>query len=107
MGLFRKLASTVTVGAIDFRSDKERTAMYARQTRNAIERQQQRAEWAEQTHRIAEAGDAARAAWEPKIQELKQRSAAANDLLSRIRSTDEAVRAAALEEWRREHSKQG
>lgn len=50
MGLFRKLASTVTVGAIDFRSDKERTAMYARQTRNAIERQQ----FADRDRRAAE-----------------------------------------------------
>lgn len=32
MGLFRKMLSVSTIGAIDFRSDKERTAAYTRET---------------------------------------------------------------------------
>jgi hypothetical protein len=43
MGFFRKAASISTAGLIDFRSDKERTARYARQTRNAV-REQTRAQ---------------------------------------------------------------
>lgn len=39
MGLIRKTTSVLTVGAVDFRSDKERTARYARQTRNAVRAQ--------------------------------------------------------------------
>ena len=39
MGVFRKTSSLLTLGAIDFRSDKERTARYARQTRNAVRAQ--------------------------------------------------------------------
>lgn len=35
MGLFRKLTSVSTLGLVDYRSDKERTAKYTRQTRNA------------------------------------------------------------------------
>lgn len=35
MGITRKMMSVCTLGLIDFRSDKERTARYARQTRNA------------------------------------------------------------------------
>lgn len=35
MGMIRKTLSVSTFGLIDFRSDKERTARYARQTRNA------------------------------------------------------------------------
>ena len=41
MGVFRKTASVLTVGLIDFRSDKERIARYARQTRNAVRAQSQ------------------------------------------------------------------
>jgi hypothetical protein len=36
MGLFRKMTSLSTLGAVDFRSDKERIARYTRQTRNAV-----------------------------------------------------------------------
>lgn len=39
MGLFRKTTSVFTMGLIDFRSDRERTARYTRQTRNAVRRQ--------------------------------------------------------------------
>jgi hypothetical protein len=35
MGLTRKTLSTFTLGAVDFRSDKQRTARYTKQTRNA------------------------------------------------------------------------
>lgn len=35
MGAIRKLTSVTTMGLVSFRSDKERTALYARQTRNA------------------------------------------------------------------------
>ena len=35
MGIFRKVTSVGTFGLVDFRSDKERTARYTRQTRNA------------------------------------------------------------------------
>lgn len=44
MGVIRKLTSVVTVGVVDFRSDKERTALYTRQTRNAVEAQRQDAQ---------------------------------------------------------------
>jgi hypothetical protein len=40
MGLFRKITSVSSLGAVDFRSDKERIARYAKQTRN-LQRQQQ------------------------------------------------------------------
>ena len=30
MGLFRKMSSVMTAGAVDFRSDKERTARYTK-----------------------------------------------------------------------------
>ena len=33
MSLTRKTLSTFTLGAVDFRSDKERTARYTKQTR--------------------------------------------------------------------------
>jgi hypothetical protein len=36
MGLIRKALSIGTLGAVDFRSDKERTALYTRQTRDAV-----------------------------------------------------------------------
>lgn len=39
MGLTRKFTSAMTLGAVDFRSDKERTARYTRQTRNAVRQQ--------------------------------------------------------------------
>lgn len=35
MGLIRKTMSVCTFGLVDYRSDRERTARYARQTRNA------------------------------------------------------------------------
>lgn len=92
MGLFRKLASTVTVGAIDFRSDKERTAMYARQTRNAVERQQF-------------AGDAGFIATRAAIRTAKKQGAEAQDLLNRLRSPDKTVRDAAYDQWCRENLK--
>ena len=38
MGITRKLLSVSTAGLVDFRSDKERTAAYTRQTRNATRR---------------------------------------------------------------------
>lgn len=41
MGVLRKTASVLTIGLIDFRSDKERIARYARQTRNAVRAQSQ------------------------------------------------------------------
>lgn len=36
MGVMRKITSIGTLGAVDFRSDKERTARYTKQTRNAV-----------------------------------------------------------------------
>ena len=39
MGLIRKVLSVSTVGMVDFRSDKERVALNAKQTRNAIRKQ--------------------------------------------------------------------
>jgi hypothetical protein len=39
MGMTRKFASVMTVGLIDYRSDKERIAKYTRQTRNAARAQ--------------------------------------------------------------------
>lgn len=38
MGLTRKILSVSTAGLVDFRSDKERTAAYTRQTRDATRR---------------------------------------------------------------------
>lgn len=35
MGITRKMLSVCTLGLIDYRSDRERTAKYTRQTRNA------------------------------------------------------------------------
>ena len=35
MGVTRKTLSKFTLGAVDFRSDKERTARYTKQTRKA------------------------------------------------------------------------
>ena len=46
MGVTRKTLSILTFGLIDWRSDKERTAAYARQTRDAardLAREQRRA----------------------------------------------------------------
>jgi len=84
MGLFRKMTSMTTLGAVDFRSDKERTAMYTRQTRNAIRSQAGRPRLASQ---LAEAQ-----ANLARVRTLK-------DLTARMRSADPAVRAAALAEW--------
>ena len=39
MGLIRKVASVTTLGMVDFRSDKERQARYAKQSRD-IQREQ-------------------------------------------------------------------
>jgi hypothetical protein len=39
VGLIRKTMSISTMGLVDFRSDKERTARYTRQTRNATRAQ--------------------------------------------------------------------
>lgn len=39
MGMIRKTISVCTLGLVDFRSDKERTARYTRQTRNAAREQ--------------------------------------------------------------------
>ncbi|MCU1592467.1 MAG: hypothetical protein JWP11_3723 [Frankiales bacterium] len=39
MGLTRKIMSMSTLGAVDFRSDKERTAAYTRATRNEQRKQ--------------------------------------------------------------------
>jgi len=39
MGIIRKTFSLGTLGAVDLRSDKERTARSARQTKNAVEEQ--------------------------------------------------------------------
>lgn len=39
MGMIRKMTSLSTLGLVDFRSDKERTARYTRQTRNATRAQ--------------------------------------------------------------------
>lgn len=36
MGLIRKALSASTFGAVDFRSDKERIALYTKQTRDAV-----------------------------------------------------------------------
>lgn len=39
MGLFRKLTSAATLGAVDFRSDKERTARYTKQQLKLMKQQ--------------------------------------------------------------------
>lgn len=39
MGIFRKIASVSTLGAIDFRSAKDRTAAYSRGTRTQARKQ--------------------------------------------------------------------
>jgi hypothetical protein len=39
MGMTRKVLSVCTLGLIDFRSDKERTARYTKQTRDAARAQ--------------------------------------------------------------------
>lgn len=39
MGLFRKITSVSTLGAVDFRSDKERTAAYTRRSAREARRQ--------------------------------------------------------------------
>lgn len=39
MGIIRKVTSVSSAGLVDFRSDKERTARYTRQTRNAVRAQ--------------------------------------------------------------------
>lgn len=39
MGMTRKTMSVLSLGLIDFWSDKERTARYAKQTRNAARKQ--------------------------------------------------------------------
>jgi len=39
MGLIRKSLSLTTLGAVDFRSDKERTAAYAKATKKATKEQ--------------------------------------------------------------------
>lgn len=39
MGLFRKTLSISTLGAVDFRSDKERTAAYAKATKKQTKKQ--------------------------------------------------------------------
>lgn len=44
MGMIRKTLSVCTFGLIDFRSDKERTARYTKQTRDAARAQAKAAE---------------------------------------------------------------
>ncbi len=39
MGLFRKIASVSTAGAVDFRSDKERTAAYTKEAMKQAKKQ--------------------------------------------------------------------
>lgn len=39
MGMIRKMTSVGTFGLVDFRSDKERQARYAKQTRDAAREQ--------------------------------------------------------------------
>ena len=39
MGLFRKMTSLSTMGAVDFRSDKERGAAYAKATKRQSKKQ--------------------------------------------------------------------
>ncbi|MDX3525042.1 hypothetical protein P1P75_00880 [Streptomyces sp. ID05-39B] len=39
MGLFRKTLSVSTLGAVDFRSDKERTAAYTKATKKQAKKQ--------------------------------------------------------------------
>lgn len=39
MGLTRKMLSVSTLGAVDFRSDKERTAAYAKATKKEAKKQ--------------------------------------------------------------------
>lgn len=55
MGLFRKITSVSTLGAVDFRSDKERTAAYTRRSAREARRQtrilRQQARTAEQIAR--------------------------------------------------------
>ena len=85
MGLFRKLTSISTMGAVDFRSDKERIAMYGRQTRNATRAVHRRAAPAVVVPAL--------------VDEHLARAAAFRDIADRMKSPDSAVRAAALAEW--------
>lgn len=68
MGLFRKLTSAATLGAVDFKSDKERIASYTKGTRKQAKAQTEllRAAARPMTNveKLAQirAGDAARAA---------------------------------------------
>lgn len=55
MGLIRKMASVSTLGAVDFRSDRERTARYTKQTRNAVRAQTAQQAALEQQRRQAAA----------------------------------------------------
>jgi hypothetical protein len=61
MGFTRKLLSISTVGLVDYRSEKERSARFARQTRNAARAQvaQQAAVLEHQRQMIAQGNHAA------------------------------------------------
>lgn len=55
MGLFRKLTSVSTLGAVDFRSDKERIASYTKATKSQAKQQTKIMRRAEKADALAEA----------------------------------------------------
>jgi hypothetical protein len=67
MGLIRKAASVSTFGLIDFRSDKERQARYAKQTREA-QREQLKIEKDRAKHPQPPAPQVLPAGWYPDTQ---------------------------------------
>lgn len=111
MGLFRKLTSIGTGGVVDFRSDKERIALYGRQTRNEIRRQgrtnDQAAQLAAENELLRQQLEQARLHTElatstlptapPKDRNMIGRDAPLED---RVRSTDPAVKGEAIAEWK-------
>ncbi len=97
MGLFRKMTSVLTLGAVDLRSDKERIAMYTRQTRNAVRAQNGQSTTGTVGH---DPGS------HVHIAELQAKAAVSADRAARMKSSDPVIRAGAHAEWKAEHADQ-
>lgn len=67
VGLTRKMMSIGTVGLVDFRSDKERTAAYAKATRNQVRQQT-----AIMQQQLAAQQYAAQAAYQEQMRQAQQ-----------------------------------
>jgi hypothetical protein len=91
MGLFRKLTSVITFGAVDFRSGEDRTQMCVRPTGEAP---------MEHNRLTLAARDQATRA---HIADLQVRAAASAGYVARMGSSDPAVRAAAYTDWNAEN----